>query len=92
MQYGGDALVIAVSWVNLQPLNRTVIRSHVMKPLAIPIRQMAVQEVACPPSRLLLKRAEGETKLSPLGVVHEADKPLGLGFPATLVREVAHEM
>ena len=90
-QYGSDALIVATSWINLQPLNRTVIRSDVMKPFAIPIRQVTVQEVACSPSRPLLECSEGEAKLLPLRVVHEANKPLGLRFPTTLVWERNYE-
>jgi hypothetical protein len=62
-----------------------------MKPLAIPVRQVAVQEITGAPSRLRIERTESETKLAPLRVVHEANESLYLSFAAALIGERTHE-
>ena len=62
-----------------------------MKPFAVPIRQVAVQEITRAPRGLCLERAESEAKLTPFRIVHEAEEALCFSFAAALFGERAHE-
>ena len=59
-------------------------------PFGVPLGEVIIQKIKCPPSWSLFGGSEGETQLSPLRVIHEARVAFFFCLSAALFGEWAH--